>query len=133
MADKALAGLEAMAYLSKILRLAIQAEPIFVQPQEQVLKVGTKSLFQSDITKVDTVYVGDFTFPLCYFGTGISNITQASYAPYIRINSRATGKPNVSPYDRNLRIDYIMLVPKDLDNYIKEHPGYKYQNLIIRI
>ena len=100
------------------------------KPQEQVLKVGTKSLFQSDITKVDTVYVGDFTFPLCYFGTGISNITQASYAPYIRINSRATGKPNVSPYDRNLRIDYIMLVPKDLDNYIKEHPGYKYQHEI---
>ena len=100
------------------------------KPQEQVLKVGTKSLFQSDITKVDTVYVGDFTFPLCYFGTGISNVTQASYAPYIRINSRATGKPNVSPYDRNLRIDYIMLVPKDLDNYIKEHPGYKYQHEI---
>lgn len=100
------------------------------KPQEQVLKVGTKSLFQSDITKVDTVYVGDFTFPLCYFATGISNVTQASYAPYIRINSRATGKPNVSPYDRNLRIDYIMLVPKDLDNYIKEHPGYKYQHEI---
>lgn len=100
------------------------------KPQEQVLKVGTKSLFQSDITKVDTVYVGDFTFPLCYFGTGISNVTQASYAPYIRINSRVTGKPNVSPYDRNLRIDYIMLVPKDLDNYIKEHPGYKYQHEI---
>lgn len=100
------------------------------KPQEQVLKVGTKSLFQSDITKVDTVYVGDFTFPLCYYGTGISNITQASYAPYIRINSRAAGKPNVSPYDRNLRIDYIMLVPKDLDNYIKEHPGYKYQHEI---
>ena len=100
------------------------------KPQEQVLKVGTKSLFQSDITKVDTVYVGDFTFPLCYFATGISNVTQASYAPYIRINSRAAGQPNVSPYDRNLRIDYIMLVPKDLDNYIKEHPGYKYQHEI---
>ena len=100
------------------------------KPQEQVLKVGKTSLFQSDITKVDTVYVGDFTFPLCYFGTGISNVTQASYAPYIRINSRAAGKPNVSPYDRNLRIDYIMLVPKDLDNYIKEHPGYKYQHEI---
>lgn len=95
------------------------------KPQEQVLKVGTKSLFQSDITKVDTVYVGDFTFPLCYYGTGISNVTQESYAPYIRINSRASSK---NPGDRNLRIDYIMLVPKDLDNYIKEHSGYKYQH-----
>lgn len=95
------------------------------KPQEQPLKVGKTQLFQSDITKVDTVYVGDFTFPLCYYGTGISNVTQESYAPYIRINSRASSK---NPGDRNLRIDYIMLVPKDLDNYIKEHPGYKYQH-----
>lgn len=97
------------------------------KPQEQPLKVGKTQLFQSDITKVDTVYVGDFTFPLCYYGTGISNVTQESYAPYVRINSRASSK---NPGDRNLRIDYIMLVPKDLDNYIKEHPGYKYQHEI---
>lgn len=95
------------------------------KPQEQPLKVGKTQLFQSDITKVDTVYVGDFTFPLCYYGTGISNVTQESYAPYVRISSRASSK---NPGDRNLRIDYIMLVPKDLDNYIKEHPGYKYQH-----
>lgn len=97
------------------------------KPQEQPLKVGKTQLFQSDITKVDTVYVGDFTFPLCYYGTGISNVTQESYAPYVRISSRASSK---NPGDRNLRIDYIMLVPKDLDNYIKEHPGYKYQHEI---
>ena len=97
------------------------------KPQEQVLKVGETSLFQSDITKVDTVYVGDFTFPLCYYGTGFSNVTQEAYAPYVRINSRVSSK---TPGDRNLRIDYIMLVPKDLDNYIKEHPGYKYQHEI---
>lgn len=97
------------------------------KPQEQPLKVGKTQLFQSDITKVDTVYVGDFTFPLCYYGTGISNVTQESYAPYVRISSRASSK-NLG--DRNLRIDYIMLVPKDLDNYIKEHPGYKYQHEI---
>lgn len=97
------------------------------KPQEpkDPLKVGNTNKFQNDITKVDTVYVGDFTFPLCYYGTGISNVTQESYAPYIRINSRASSK---NPGDRNLRIDYIMLVPKDLDNYIKEHPGYKYQH-----
>lgn len=95
------------------------------KPQEQPLKVGKTQLFQSDITKVDTVYVGDFTFPLCYYGTGISNVTQESYAPYVRISSRASSK---NPGDRNLRIDYIMLVPKDLDNYIKEHSGYKYQH-----
>lgn len=97
------------------------------KPQEQPLKVGKTQLFQSDITKVDTVYVGDFTFPLCYYGTGISNVTKESYAPYVRISSRASSK---NPGDRNLRIDYIMLVPKDLDNYIKEHPGYKYQHEI---
>lgn len=98
------------------------------KPQEQVLKVGKTQLFQSDITKVDTVYVGDFTFPLCYYGTGASKVTQSAYAPYIRINSRATGQALTSKNDRTLRIDYIMLVPKDLDNYIKEHPDYKYDH-----
>lgn len=110
-----------------IVQVTIGYNDLKGKPQEQTLKVGTKQLFESDITKVDTVYVGDFTFPLCYYGTGISNVTQESYAPYIRINSRASSK---NPGDRNLRIDYIMLVPKDLDNYIKEHPGYKYQHEI---
>lgn len=93
-------------------------------PKEQRMKVGTSNYFTNDVSKVDTVYVGDFTFPICYYGTGKCSSTQEAYAPYIRITSRAQSSNN----DRNLRIDYIMLVPKELDNYIKEHPGYKYQH-----
>ena len=98
------------------------------KPKEDRMKAGSTNYFENDITKVDTVYVGDFTFPLCYYGTGTSTVTQTSYAPYIRITSRVTGNEQTSKNDRNLRIDYIMLVPKDLDNYIKAHPDYKYQH-----
>ena len=29
-------------------------------------------------------------------------------------------------YDRKLRIDCLILRPKELDDYLKEHPDYKY-------
>lgn len=95
------------------------------KPQEKRLSTAT---FENDIHKVDTVYVGDFSFPICYYGTGLSTSTQKEYAPYLRINSRATGTAAASKNDRTLRIDFIMLVPKELDTYLKEHPGYKYQH-----
>lgn len=97
-------------------------------PKEERLKVGSVTTFENDTNKVDTVYVGDFTFPLCYYGTGISKVTQTQFAPYLRINSRATGTAVSSKNDRTLRIDFIMLVPKELDTYLKEHPDYKYQH-----
>lgn len=97
-------------------------------PKEERLKAGSVSSFENDINKVDTIYVGDFTFPLCYYGTGTSSSTYTSYAPYLRINSRATGTAAKSQNDRTLRIDFIMLVPKELDTYLKEHPDYKYQH-----
>ncbi len=93
-------------------------------PKEQRLTVDKTMYFSNDVSKVDTVYVGDFTFPLCYYATGRSSSTDTEYAPYLRIASRASG----TAYDRTLRVDYIMLVPKELDNYIKEHPDYKYQH-----
>ncbi len=93
-------------------------------PKEERLKGN----FENDTNKVDTVYVGDFTYPICYYGTGSSTVTKAAYAPYIRINSRATGTAVSSKNDRTLRIDFIMLVPKELDTYLKEHPDYKYDH-----
>lgn len=78
-------------------------------------KLGT---FNNDASKVDTVMLGEFTFPIAYYGTG-------NYYPYIRIVSRVTPRQS-SIYDRGIRIDCLLLVPKELDEYIKEHPGYKY-------
>ena len=75
-------------------------------------------VFMNDSSRIDTVYLGDFTFPTAYIGTG-------NYYPYIRINSSVTNRERAN-YDRVLRIDCIILRPKELDDYLKEHPDYKY-------
>lgn len=77
-----------------------------------------ESSFDSDVTKVDTIYLGDFTFPMAYAGTG-------SYYPYLRVNSDVKSKER-SEFDRTLRIDCLILRPKELDDYLKVHPDYKY-------
>jgi hypothetical protein len=77
-----------------------------------------ESYFNNDSTQIDTVYIGDFTFPMAYAGTG-------SYFPYLRINSVVTSRDRAK-YDRTLRIDCLILRPKELDDYLKEHPDYKY-------
>ena len=77
-----------------------------------------ESTFESDSCEVDTVYLGDFTFPMAYAGTG-------NYYPYLRVNSAVTSRERAN-YDRTLRIDCVILRPKELDNYLKEHPDYKY-------
>lgn len=73
---------------------------------------------ENDPSKIDTLDLGEFTFPVSYYG--ISDIY-----PYLRISSRVTTSLS-SKYSRTLRIDCILLVPKELDTYVKEHPEYKY-------
>ena len=77
-----------------------------------------ESAFISDTTKIDTIYLGDFTFPMAYAGTG-------NYYPYLRITGDVTTRERLN-YDRTLRIDCIILRPKELDDFLKEHPDYKY-------
>ena len=72
--------------------------------------------------KVDTVFAGEFTFHLSYLGLSSGN---KRYAPYIRVRSKVTNAESAN-YDRTLRIDCIILRPKELDDYISEHPDYKY-------
>ena len=76
------------------------------------------STFVSDSAQIDTIYLGDFTFPMAYYGTG-------DYYPYLRVNSSVTSRERAN-YDRNMRIDCLILRPKELDDYLKEHPDYKY-------
>lgn len=80
--------------------------------------------FYNDSSKVDTVFLGEFTFPVAYIGTGGSS---QNYYPYIRIRSSVTNALD-SRYDRNLRIDCLILRPKEFDEFLKEHPGYKYDD-----
>lgn len=86
--------------------------------QDNDSKWTVESTFTSDSTKIDTIYLGDFTFPMAFAGTG-------EYYPYIRINSYVLSRERTL-YDRTLRIDCLILRPKELDDYLKEHPDYKY-------
>lgn len=74
--------------------------------------------FTNDPTKIDTVYIGDITFPVAYKGTG------ENY-PYLRLDGRSLQSQVGITQDNVMRIDCLMLVPKDLDTYLKEHPDYK--------
>jgi len=76
--------------------------------------------FTNDTTKVDTLYLGDVTFPMAYAGTG-------DYYPYLRVTSYVTSRMR-DFQDRVMRIDCIILRPKELDDFLKEHPDYKYDD-----
>lgn len=80
-------------------------------------RITSRTGVTSDPTKVDTVFVGTFEFPACYYGV------EEAY-PYLRIAGSVRSSQS---YDRALRIDKIILVPTELDEYIKEHPDYKYE------
>ena len=69
--------------------------------------------FTSDPTRIDTLYLGDFTFPMAYYNTG-------NYYPYMRVECHPKAE------DPNMRFDCIILRPKEFDLYLKEHPEYKY-------
>lgn len=73
------------------------------------------NLFTNDPLKVDTVCFGEVTFPICYYGLDGS--------PFIRVLSRVPVGSN--EFDRTVRIDRFFLLPKELDNYMKQHPDYK--------
>ncbi|MBP3849437.1 MAG: fasciclin domain-containing protein [Prevotella sp.] len=66
--------------------------------------------FTNDTSKVDTLYVGEFTFPVCYRGLG------DGYCPNIKITSpfsAVTGTVR-NDFSRDLRIAGILLKPKEL-------------------
>lgn len=77
--------------------------------------------FTSNSEKVDTILLGSFTFPVAYYGLDVTSLY-----PYLRLTSRVSSS-NSSKYDRTLRIDKVMLIPTEMDEYIKEHPDYRYE------
>ena len=86
--------------------------------------VDSTNYFVNDPTRIDSLFLGYFTFPMAYMGTGSAS---QSYYPYIRIRSSVTNALSAQ-YDRTLRIDKLILRPKSLDDYLKSNPGYKYDN-----
>lgn len=71
---------------------------------------NTIRAFSNDTSKVDTLYLGEFTFPVSYFGLG------KEYCPNIKITSpfsAVTGTVR-NDFTRDLRIAAIILRPKEL-------------------
>ena len=66
--------------------------------------------FSNDVTKIDTLYLGEFTFPACYYGLG------DEICPNIKISSPFSvfNKDLMEAYCRDLRIAAIILKPKEL-------------------
>ena len=63
--------------------------------------------FKNDITKVDAVYLGDFTFPVTY--VGLSNCY-----PNLKIVAPKFDTANKNLYSRDLRIAGILLIPTEI-------------------
>jgi len=68
----------------------------------------------TDPTKIDTCFIGEFTFPICYYGL-------EDCAPSLFFQGSGS-----KTQDRNIRLDCIILRPKELDDYVNEHPDYEY-------
>jgi len=78
---------------------------------------GILPRYVTDSTKVDTVSIGEFTFPIAYQGTG--------YYPYMEIYFNKTNAQKVGQdVTNNLAIDCILLVPKELEEFMEENPDY---------
>lgn len=73
--------------------------------------------FFNDPTKIDTLYLGEFTFPCCYAGIG-------EYYPNIKVTIPSTystlaSRGHTAAYDRTIRICSIILRPVEYDKYLK--------------
>ena len=77
---------------------------------------NTLTAFSNDVSKVDTVYLGEFTFPVSYYGlrNGDDYI-----CPNIKITSPFSvfNKALLAIFERGLRISAIILKPKDLVDF----------------
>lgn len=81
--------------------------------QTTIAKISKVKPFVNDASKVDTLYLGHFTFPICYYGT--------SAAPNIKVMSTLSSfsQSNRNKYDSQIRIAKIILKPRDLVEYEK--------------
>ena len=82
------------------------------------------AFISSDITKVDTIYLGQFTFPYCYDGVRDVNPdgTYEEYYPSINIScpllySDSLYEPLYDQYSTEMRILSIILRPAEQDEY----------------
>lgn len=79
---------------------------------------ATLTAFSNDVTKVDTLYLGEFTFPVSYYGLRNNN---DYICPNLKITSPFSmfNKALMAGFERDLRIAAIILKPKELVEYEK--------------
>ena len=70
--------------------------------------------FSNDVTKIDTLFIGQHTFPVCY--NGLRN-----FYPNIKITSPFSvfNKTMMDTYTRDLRIAAVLLKPIEMEEYEK--------------
>lgn len=68
----------------------------------------------NDPTKVDTVYAGSVTFPVCYYGLG------NEVSPNLKITSpfNVFNKKDMATYTRDIRIAAVIMRPVEYDEYL---------------
>ena len=76
--------------------------------QTSIAKISKVDPFVNKTTKVDTIYLGQFTFPICYYGTNA--------APNLKVMSTLSSfsMSNKAKYDAQIRIANIILKPKEI-------------------
>lgn len=80
---------------------------------------NTSTTYTTTVGKVDTLYAGSITFPIAYRGL-------TDYYPFLKIKSSVVSSELLT-YSREMRIDCIMLIPKELSDYLKVQPNYVYK------
>ncbi len=80
---------------------------------ESAEKAAYYTAFENDPTRVDTLHVGRFTFPVCYAGLSTNN---DRVCPNIKITSPFTAfdRTLMSAYSRDLRIAAVILKPVEM-------------------
>ena len=73
--------------------------------------------WDAPIVDPDTLYLGDFTFPVCYSGLG------QQYSPNLKITQAIDtfNDPMMLGFDRTLRITGILLKPKEFAEYEEQN------------
>ncbi len=83
-------------------------------PTENATPAKTTA-FENDPEKVDTVFIGQFKFPLCYSNIEAKNSTSATLSPSLRVFTKINArlKSDTEKYNLNVRLARILLVPVD--------------------
>ena len=102
-------------YIAQVKAKMVEADPT-AKPAEvpdNATNRTTIRAFSNDPTKVDTVYIGRFTFPVSYYGLGTNS---AKICPNIKITSPMSvfNKTLLAGFSRDLRIAAIIAKPLEL-------------------